>query len=199
MSHAQPFLVLGPDLAPLLGAAGGMVAIAFSAAGFARTPPAIVERGLGVYAVTTSDSDESERTIVMIDTGAGNTPRRVTISASRADGSNQFLGFHLETAAGGLWTGDPPTISAGGYVGASGVARTPPGIVALAGSYLWALVPTPADLEAEVSVRIDTPAGCSVPFVLGWADPLSTGALGPFTPPRTGSLVRSSDGRAVLR
>jgi hypothetical protein len=176
-----------------------MTALAFSSTGAVRTPPTVVEKGLGVYQITPSDSDESERTIILVDTGAGNLPRRYTFAASRVDGSNQFWAWHLEDSAGAPWTGAPPTIAAGSYVDAAGAPRAPPGLLAVAGAYLWALIPTPADLAADVSVRIDPPAGSSSSYLVGSTEAVNTGPSGPFTPPRTGAILRSGDGIAPLR
>ena len=105
---------------------------------------------------------------------------------------NQFFAFVLETAAGALWAGAPPTIPAGGFRSAAGV-RTAPALVAAIDPYLWAR-PRPRPTSGRGSIRIDAPAGAAASYFYGYTDRmgLAPGAPNPLNPPRTGGFLRSS-------
>jgi len=196
MANPRPFLVRN-EAGPVEGAAAGMSAIAYSARGVARGARAITERGAGGYHVEVTDADEAERTVILINTG-GLEPLRYCLAVSLADRSNAFWAFHVETEAGALWPGAAPTIAAGSYIDRDLVERTPPELLPVAGAHLWAAIPTPSDLAAGVQIRFDGPAGSSQPYFLGFSETLAVSPAS-YVPPRTGALVRSTDGAAVLR
>jgi hypothetical protein len=165
MADARDFFVTDSAGAPLLGAAGGMSAIARDVTGATRTAPAVTEVGDGMYQVLPTDADETAGTLVLVDCGAGSEPRRVSIECFKGDNSNQFFGLHVENTAGALWTGAAPTV--GSYRDATGAARTAPTLVAVAGAYLYVSVPSAADVTADTSIRVDGPAGSAQPY---WYD-----------------------------
>jgi uncharacterized protein YmfQ (DUF2313 family) len=179
VADSRDFFVKDLSNAPLTGAAGSFTAIARDLAAGVRTPPAIVELGEGNYRVTVTDADEAIGTVVHIDLGAGRSPRRVTFACFKADRSNQFWALHVENPDGTLWAGAPPTV--GSYRASAGT-RTPPTPVALAGAYLWALVPTNADMIADVAIRIDGPAGSAQPEWLGVTRPVVAGGSAYWLP-----------------
>lgn len=158
MADARDFVIRSSTGAPVVGATPTV--IARSIAGAVRTPPAIVEHGIGVYRFTPTDDDEAVGTVVHIDCGAGREPRRFTFACFKADNSNQFWALHVEDAAGALWTGSAPTVGGFAYTSPAG-ARTPPTLVAVEGAYLFVAVPTAADVAADVAIRITGPAGSS--------------------------------------
>lgn len=188
MADARPFGVTNSTGAPLTGAAAGMTVLARDVAGNVRSPPAVTEVGEGIYQVQVSDTDEAVGTVVLVDTGAGNEPRRVVLRCYKADGSNQFWAVCVEDTAGALWAGAAPTI--GSYRGKDGISRTPPAVVAVAGAYLFAAVPTAADITADVEVRIDGPANSAQAYWYGSTEPIP--AL-PVIAPSTGM-----EGEAVV-
>jgi hypothetical protein len=172
MADARPFLITDSTGAPLTGAAAGMTVLARDVVGGVRTPPAVTEVGEGVYQVQVTDADETAGTVVLVDTGAGNEPRRLVLTCYKADGSNQFWAVCVEDPSGTLWAGAAPTI--GSYRGKDGISRTPPAVVALAGAYLFAVVPTAADITADVEARIDGPAGSAQAYWNGSTEPIPT-------------------------
>lgn len=192
---ARSFLVLDGSSAPVTGAAGSFTAIARTRAGLVRTAPPMVELGVGLYEIQPTAADEAEGVIVLVDVGAGRLVRRFCFAVYRPDAVNQFFAFVLETAAGALWAGAPPTIPAGGFRSAAGV-RTAPALVAAIDPYLWSATPTAADVEAGSSIRIDAPAGAAASYFFGYTDRmgLAPGAANPLNPPRTGGFLRSSPG-----
>lgn len=170
MADARPFAVYDSAGAPVTGAAAGMSALAWDIAGASRTPPSVVELGNGLYQVTPTDADETAGTLVLVDTGAGNEPRRVAIACFEADRSNQFLGWHLEDSAGDLWTGAAPTF--GAWDDAAGTPRTPPTVVTVSAG-VYVAVPTSADVEADCAGRIDSPAGAAPPYLSVATEPVA--------------------------
>ena len=178
MADARDFLVLDSTGAPLTGAAGSMSAIARDVTGATRTPPSITEPTPGTYRVTPSDADETAGTVVLVDTGAGNLPRRVAIACFRSDNSNQFWAFVVENPDGTVWTGAAPTV--GSYASSAG-ARTPPTLGAVAGAYLFVAVPTAGDVTADAAIRIDGPAGSAQPYWYGSTKPIAAGGGGSST------------------
>lgn len=174
MADARSFFVLSSAGVPLTGGAAGMTAFAWDVTGHARGAPAITELGEGEYQIQPTDADEAIGTAVLVDTGAGNEPRRWVAACYLADNSNQFAALVVEDLAAGLWTGTAPTI--GSYRSKAGGSRTPPALVALAGAYLFALVPSAADVTADVSFRVDGPVGSAQPYWSGSTEPIITGA-----------------------
>lgn len=165
MADARTFYVEDSTGAPLTGGAAGMSAIARDVTGAVRTAPTVTELGEGLYQVLPTDADETAGTVVLVDTGAGNEPRRVAIECHLPDNSNQFWALVVEDTVGAVWTGAAPTV--GSYRDAAGASRTPPTLVAVAGAYLFVAVPTAADVTADTAIRIDGPAGSAQPY---WSD-----------------------------
>lgn len=163
MADARDFYV-ELNGAPLTGGAAGMSAIARDVAAAVRTAPTIVELGAGVYRVVPTDADETAGTAVLIDTGAGNEPRRVVFECFKPDNSNQFWALCVENLDATVWASVAPTV--GSYRSSAG-ARAAPTLVALAGAYLYAAVPTAADVTADTAIRVDGPAGSAQPY---WTD-----------------------------
>ena len=170
MANALAFLVTNSFGAPVVGGAAGMTVLARDITGGVRTPPVVTELGDGVYQVQPTDADETAGTALLIDTGVGNEPRRLTAACFLPNKSNQFFAATIEDTAGALWTGAAPTL--GSYRGKNGVTRTPPALVTLAGAYLYALVPTPADIAAEVEFRLDGPTGSAQQYWTGDVEPI---------------------------
>ena len=98
--------------------------------GTARTPPAITHLGGGVYGFIPSDTDEATGVAFLVDGGASANPRRV--SGALCSQASPFFAWHLEDAAGALWTGAAPTF--GQYSDFGGTSRTPPALVAASGA-----------------------------------------------------------------
>ena len=184
MADARDFVVTDSNGAPLTGAAGSMSAIARSVTGATRTPPAITEPTPGTYRITPSDADEAAGTVVLVDTGAGNLPRRVAIACFEADNSNQFWAFVVENPDGTAWAGAAPTV--GSYASSAG-ARASPTLLAVAGAYLFVVVPSAGDVIADTAIRVDGPAGSSQPYWVGSTRPVVvTGS--PWDPPSPGLI-----------
>jgi hypothetical protein len=149
--------------APLTGATPSFVQYRTTTGG-SPTPPAITELGGGQYGFTPSDSDESTRVAFLIDCGVGSVPRRYAGAIHTPN--NPFLAWHLENVAGDLWVGANPSV--GIWRDFSGVARTPPSVLAIGGtSYLFAVVPSTADLKVDVAFRLDSPAGAFPEYLTG--------------------------------
>lgn len=149
--------------APLTGATPAFVQYR-DLLGNARTPPTITELGGGQYGFSPTDADEAAQVAYLVDGGASSQPRRYSgaIHTPRAP----FLAWHLEDGAGALWAGASPTF--GLYDNFSGVARTPPSVITPGSTaYLFAAVPSTADLEMDVAFRVDSPAGAEPPYVTG--------------------------------
>ncbi len=178
MADSRDFFVTSGGT-PLTGAAGSFTPIARDLVGGVRTPPAVVELGEGAYRVTVSDADEAVGTVVHIDLGVGRMPRRVTFACFKADQSNQFWALHVENPDGTVWAGAAPTV---GSFRSSAGTRTAPVPVALAGAYLYAVVPTTADIAADVEIRIDGPVGSSQPYWLGATSPVAFGGSAVWLP-----------------
>jgi hypothetical protein len=181
MPDARHFLVTDSAGAPLTGAAAGMTATAFDTTGASRTAPTVVEVGEGVYGVTPTAGDETAGTAVLIDTGATHEPRRVVVACFEADQSNQFWAFVVEDTAGDAWAGAAPTV--GSYRSKTGASRTPPTLVALAGAYLYAAVPSAGDVAADTEIRVDGPASSSQPYWYGSTVPIVETQVATFTVP----------------
>jgi hypothetical protein len=181
MANAIAFLVTSSAGAPVTGATAGMTVLARDVTGAVRTAPAVTELGEGIYQVQPTDADELAGTALLIDTGAGNEPRRLTATCFLPDKSNQFFAFTLEDTAGALWLGAAPTV--GSYRGKDGIARTAPALAALAGTYLYALIPTPVDIAAEVGFRVDGPAGSAQSYWTGDTEPIVIVVTTLVTPP----------------
>ncbi|MFZ5440451.1 MAG: hypothetical protein ACOZQL_10605 [Myxococcota bacterium] len=169
MADAKDFFVQDAAGAPLLGAAGAFNVIARDLSGTPRTAPAVVELGEGSYRFIPTEDDEAVGTVVHVDCGAGALRRRFTFACFRADNSNQFWGLHVENPDGTQWSGAPPTV--GSYRSSTG-PRTPPAVVAVAGAYLFVLVPSAADIAADTEIRVDGPAGSAQPSWSGSTKPI---------------------------
>lgn len=163
MADARDFYV-ELNGAPFTGGAAGMSAIARSITGAVRTAPTVVELDGGNYRVVPTDADETAGTVVLIDTGAGNEPRRVVFACFEPDNSNQFWAFAVENTDSTVWAGAAPTV--GSYRSSAG-ARTSPTLVAVEAAYLFVAVPTAADITADTAIRVDGPVGSAQPY---WTD-----------------------------
>lgn len=203
MADARTFLVRGPTGALLADtAAAGMAVFAYTRAGASVSAPAVAALGVGTgqFQVLPSDSDEATGTVLLIDTGVGNEPRRVVFAVHKADNSNQFWAFCVEDATtGALWAGAAPTI--GSYRSSAGVSLTPPAFDVVASPYLYALTPSASDVTADVSARIDGPAGSAQDYWTADAQPVVptsiivtppvvvTPPTPPYVPPAGGSTL----------
>ena len=174
MSDAKSFFVTNSSGAPLLGGAAGMVVFARDVTSASRTAPSVTELGEGMYQVVPTDADETVGTVLFVDCGVGNNPRRVSFACYKADRSNQFFTFHVEDAAGALWAGAAPTV--GNYRSSLGVSRTPPALLAVSGSFLFVAVPTPTDIAMETSLSVVGPSGSSQPYWSEDTKPISAAA-----------------------
>lgn len=184
MADARTFAVQDSTGAPLTGGAAGMSALARDVTGAVRTAPTVTELGGGLYQVLPTDADEAAGTVVLVDCGAGNEPRRVALECYRADRSNQFWAIVVEDLALELWTGAAPTVTA--YVDKAGAARTPPTLVPVAGAYLFVAVPSSADVTADTSIFITGPAGSAQP---SWSDDTKPLVVSPWAAPSSGPLL----------
>lgn len=143
-----------------------------------------------------TDADETARTIWVVDNGVGNFPRYVYDTISNDE--NQFAAVVVFDGTGGLSTSGAPTI--GEYIDDSGVARTPPAVISGALAYLFAAVPSSADLAVGVSGRWDLPVG-KIPTSLGfdlWDRPASTSSA-PAGPPPVVTVPRTFTALAFAR
>ena len=211
MADARPFIVLDSTGAPLgAAAASGMAVFAYTLAGASTAGPTVTALGTGTgqFQVLPSDSDEASGTVLLIDTGVGNEPRRITMAVHKADNSNQFWAFCVEDAAtGALWAGVAPTI--GSYRSSAGVSLTPPAFNVIASPYLYALVPSTSDVAADVSGRIDGPAGSAQAYWTVSSQPVITSTVivappvivtpptPPYVPPAGGSTLLLDNAPAV--
>lgn len=181
--------------APLTGATPAFVQYR-DILGNARTPPAITELGGGQYGFSPTDADEAARVAYLLDAGAGAQPRRYAGAIHTP--TQPFIAFHLEDDAGALWAGGAsPTFAL--YDDFSGNARTPPSIITPgATSYLFAAVPSTADLEIDVAYRIASPAGAEPPDVTGSleAQPWVAPSPGPLKNPAA-DVVAFLNGKAA--
>lgn len=151
-------------------------------AGVARTAPAVVHRGGGKHEFLVSDADEALGTIVLLDFGAGASPRWQCFPCHLADNSNQFFAWVLTDATGAAWTAPTPDPTVPLYASA-GTARTPPAPVPALGRHLWSLTPSAADVAVGVELRVDSPAGALPPWLDGSSVPLVTSTPPPAPAP----------------
>lgn len=178
MADKVSFKLVDDSDAPLTGAAPMFVQYR-DLLGNARTPPVIVELGGGQYGFSPTDADELARVAFVIDAGASADPRY--LSGAIHTPALPFIAFHLEDGAGALWAGGNPTV--GSWRDFAGNPRTPPSVLTPGGtSYLFALVPSTADLAVDVAYRIDSPAGAEPPDYSGSleAQPWSAPSTGPL-------------------
>jgi len=194
MADARDFYV-EMNGAPLTGGAAGMTAIARSITGAVRTAPTIVELGAGVYRVAPTDADEAAGTVVLVDTGAGNEPRRVAIACFKGDNSNQFWSVVVENTDATAWAGAAPTV---GLYSSSAGARTAPTLVAVEAAYLFVAVPTAADVTADTAIEVIGPAGSAQPYWASSTLPLVSTAL-PITPITISGVAPEATAAAALR
>lgn len=135
-----------------------------TAAGVSRTPPLISEIGGGQYGFSPTDADEAAGVAFLLDAGASAFPRR--FSGAIHTPTQPFIAFHLESEDGSLWAGASPSV--GIWRDFSGNARAAPSIITPgATTYLFAAVPSTADLELDVAFRIDAPAGAFPEYFTG--------------------------------
>lgn len=162
MADSLSWLVVDATGAPRTGATPTFVDYR-DRSGNARTPPTISHQGGGVYGFTPSTTDENVGAVFLVDNGAGSVPRRVSgvVTSTGAP----FLGWHLEDSVGNLWAGAAPTV--GLYASPNGTPVTPAPAVVAVRPYLFTLTPSETDLATDVSVRLDSPAGASPPFLAG--------------------------------
>lgn len=192
MADTHAFLVLDSSGAPVTGLAAALSAatIARDVLGNTRTAPSVVELANGLYAVTPTLADEDAGTVVSIDCGVGNQPRRVSIACFRADRTNQFVAWHVENPDGTVWTGTAPTT--GSYRDSSG-ARSPKTPRPVEAAWLFVLVPDSGDIAADTHFRIDGPAGSAQPYWYGSTVPVvSPDATDPVVTnvsPASGSVI----------
>ena len=167
--------------APLTGAVPSFVQYR-DLLGNARTPPPITELGGGQYGFSPTDADEAARVVFLIDAGVGALPRR--FAGAIHTPRTPFIAFHLEDASGALWAGASPSFSV--YRDFNGNVRTPPSVLTPGStSYLFAAVPSAADLELDIAFRIVSPAGAFPPDITGSleAQPWVAPSPGPLKAP----------------
>jgi hypothetical protein len=173
MADKLSFALFDGAGAPLTGVVCSFVKYV-DRSGAARTPPAIVDIGGGEYGFAPSDDDEAVGTCFLIDCTAAADKRRV--SGAIHTPAAPFVCWHLEDAAGALWTGAAPTV--GVWRDFAGAPRTPPAVVSVGAlGYLFAVTPSTADLSVDVAFRFDSPANAFHEFFTGslerqpWAAP----------------------------
>lgn len=172
MADARSMLVQSASTgAPLTGAVG--TALAWSKAGVVRTPPAVVEKGLGEYQITPSDDDELVGTVILVDFGVGALQRYFAHSVYQPDNSNQFWAVVVTTPDGAKWGGAAPTVAAFKWKDGTDRITQAPATVAVPASStsLFCWTPSEQDIAADASIRVDGPAGSSQPY---WYDDVRT-------------------------
>lgn len=148
---------------------------AWDKTGATRTAPAISEIGEGTYRIQSTTTDENTGTIFLIDTGAGNEPRRVTIPCYRPDKINQFWAVCLEDVTGSLWSSAvAPTV--GSYRASDGTVLSSPTPNLVTSTYLYSFTPTAGDISSLAKIRIDGPVGSSQPYWFGEVEAIGSGS-----------------------
>ena len=168
MADKRSVIVVDSSGAPLTSGTPGVQAFD-AVTGAARTAPPVahVAAAPGTWRVTPTADDETTGTVVLVDFGAGNLPRFAAFACFKADGSNQFWALPVVGADGAPWAGAAPTWA--GYTG-----TTPPTLTAVPGAAtaLYVARPSAADVAADVTGRIDGPAGSSQPYWVVDTEPL---------------------------
>ena len=132
--------------------------------GAARTRPAAPHHvGNGWYVFTPSTSDEATGLAYCIDNGANSVPARSF--GSIPDSAQLAVMLFEDPVAGTVWSGAAATSVSMADFG--GNVRSPPALVPLAGTYLYALSPSGADVVQGVSYRVDAPVGATPAFYQG--------------------------------
>lgn len=160
MADARSVIVVDSTGAPLTSGTPGVQAFdAVTGAARPAPPVAHVAAAPGTWRVTPTADDETTGTVVLVDFGAGNLPRFAAFACFKADNSNQFWAVPIVGADGSPWAGAAPTWA--GYT-----STTPPTLTAMAGATtaLYVARPSAADIAADVTGRIDGPAGSSQPY-----------------------------------
>jgi len=168
MADKRAVIVVDSSGAPLTSGTPGVQAFdAVTGAARAAPPVAHVAAAPGTWRVTPTTADEDAGTVVLVDFGAGALPRFVAFACFKADGSNQFWAVPVVGADGAPWAGAAPTWA--GYTG-----TTPPSLTAVPGAAtaLYVARPSSADVAADVTGRIDGPAGSSQPYWVVDTEPL---------------------------
>lgn len=131
--------------------------------GTPKAQPTITEFGAGLYGFVPTSDDYFEGRAYVIATGSGLLPN--WLSGQLGPDRTQFVVVLLEDGSA-LWTGAAPTL--GAYKDLAGNNRTPaPGLLALSGQHLYALMPSAGDIANGTAWRIDLPVGTSVPYFSG--------------------------------
>lgn len=168
MADALPFAIIDADGLPVTGAAAGCVVSAWNARTLATRTAATVSEVTGGYVLTPTDDDEAVGTVFLVDTGAGRRQRYVVMVSSLP--SSQAFAVPLTDSTGALWTGAAPTLT---WSEATVPAVTTP----TTGVYV--VVPSAADIAAEASGTLTSPAGAYRPWYFLECDALPT-VVAPF-------------------
>lgn len=148
---------------PLAGLVG--TALAWSATGVVRTPPAVVDVGGGEYQVQPTDDDETVGTVVLVDLGVDALPRYTVLEVFKGDNSNQLFAVVVTNPDGTLWTGTAPSISRYQWGAVDRLAFAPARVSITTAVHVWS--PSIADIANDASIRVDGPAGSAQPY---WDD-----------------------------
>lgn len=193
MASVQTFLLTDANGLPLTTATPTFTDYR-DRSGNARTPPANpVHLQGGVYAFYPSNSDENVGTVALVDAGATAFPRRTCFAIYLTNKQNQFWAFAVEDQGGALWTGAPPTV--GFYMDSAGANRASPGLVVVAGAYLFAMTPSTADMTAQTQGRIDFPAMAALTYLFVFTDFTTTGAapsVAGFSPALSSAIAKTT-------
>lgn len=172
--------------APVTGAEGDCVVSAWRASDLSpRTPPVLTEVSPGLYEVQISDDDRAVGTAILIDTGAGHSPRYKAIAAFKGK-AGQFFAWVLTTTGGALWSGAFPTF-------ASWEGTAPAIISPVDGFYVS--IPSVADRENDAAGVLIAPPG-AIPWRLVF-DVAAPGAV-PIPPSVTGTTDYAAIEDAIL-
>ena len=153
---------------PLAGLVG--TALAWSASGVVRTPPAVVDVGGGEYQVQPTDDDETVGTVVLVDLGVDALPRYTVLDVFKGDNSNQFFAVVVTNPDGTLWSGPAPSVSRYQWGAVDKLASAPARVSITSAVHVWS--PSIADIANDASIRVDGPAGSAQPYWDGDVLPL---------------------------
>jgi hypothetical protein len=180
MAKPQFFQLYDLNDVPLTSASPSFVVFK-DRAGTTRTSPGVPTHvGSGLYTFTPTDADENAGSVALIDGGASAYPRYTCAVIHRPDNSNQFWAFHVEDAAGALWTGAAPTL--GAYRSPGGTAIVPtPAITAIAGAYLYVAIPSPTDMTNGAAIWVSYPSTANTVGYSGFTNGVGTSVNSAFT------------------
>lgn len=147
--------------APLLGATPTFVDFCLRNGTVVSPAPTITELGGGLYGFQPTDQHEQQGICYLINSGAGANPSRLAGGIGLA--SIPFSVWFLEDSGSALWTGAPPTITAGNYRTLTSTLTAPP--IVAARSYLFSLTPPAAESAIGVTFLANSPVGAFPDFV----------------------------------